>query len=249
MARIRLAAASRQDKGKKVQTVRASGDTPGVIYGHGTKSAVIAVDSKQLERVYHEAGSNKIIELTIDKDTTKSALFHDVQHHPLTGRLLHFDLYEIKMDEAIETEVPIHYLGEAPAVYNQGGVLLKSLDAVEVKALPLDLPESIEVNLEELEEVNDAVHISDLKVDSAVTILNDPDAVVTQVVPPKTEEELEAELEEEVPEDAEAAVESEHGGEAEEGEETAEGEEPAEDEDKGEAEAKEADKEAKPEEK
>lgn len=221
MPDLELQAATRQEIGKAVKTLRSEGKIPGVVYGHGTEPATIAVDTKELERLYGEAGGSKLITLKIDGKDTKNALFHEIQQDPLTGQLTHFDLYEVRMDEEIETEIPIHYTGESPAVFNEGGILLKSMDTVEVQALPGDLPESFEIDIGTLKEINDTIHVSDLKVSDKVTILNDPEEVVAKIDPPRSEEELEA-LEEEVPAEGEEAemVESEHGGEeAEEGEE------------------------------
>ena len=219
MQEVVLDVKSREVTGKAVSSLRSEGLVPGVVYGQGKDARIVAVDTAELERVYNEAGTNRLIQLKIDEaKKALNTLFVDVQHDPVSGDLLHFDLYTVKMDEEIETEVPIHYEGTAPATYNHDGVLVKNFETIDVRALPNKLPESFVVDLEKLEEINDSVHISDLAVPEGVEILNDPEDLVVKIDPPRSEEELE-QLEEEIAEDAEEQVASEHGADEEEGEE------------------------------
>lgn len=225
MQEVVLEAKSREVTGKAVSSLRSEGSVPGVVYGQGSEAKVIAVDIAELEKVYAEAGGNRLIQLKLD-DNKKAlnTLFVDVQRDPVSGSPLHFDLYTVKMDEEIETEIPIHYEGTAPATYNHDGVLVKSLDTIEVRALPNKLPENFVVDLEQLGEINDALHVSDLTVPEGVEILTETEDLMVKIDPPRSEEELE-ELEEEIAEDAEDQVASDHGSD----EEEAEGEDADED--------------------
>lgn len=213
-----LEAHTRPERGKAVQALRNQGYVPGVVYGQGKEAQAIAIAAKELERVYHTAGANRLVEVTIDGGTTINTLFADIQTHPLSGHAQHFDLYTVKMDEEIDAEIPIHLEGEAPATYNLDGVLVQNLETIEVRALPKKLPESFSVDLEKLEEINAAIHVSDLDIPEGVELLTEIEELIVKVDPPRSEEELE-ELEEAIDEDAEAAVESEHGVEEDEGEE------------------------------
>lgn len=216
MEKLSLHANSRDVRGKQNQQLRGAGKTPGVIYGHGTQSTALEIDSRDLQKVYSQAGSNKIILLKLDEGKSKNVLIHDVQHSPRTGALTHVDLYVVRMDEKVKTEVPIHFVGETPAVYQEGGTLVKNLETIEVEALPADLPENIEVDIAVLIDFEKSIHVSDLKVPSEVTIMNEPEELVVKVDPPRSDEELaelDAEIEEVLPE-----------GVAEEGEEGAGGE-------------------------
>lgn len=234
MQEVKLTARRRKATRKAVKTLREQYIVPGVVYGQGKDATPIEINASDLSDAYNEAGFNRLIELKIDDDKPVNTLFVDTQKSPLSGDFLHFDLYTVRMDEKIETEVPIHFEGTAPATYQKDGVLVKNLDTIEIRALPNKLPESFTVDLEKLEEINDAVHVSDLAIPEEVEVLTEPEELIVRIEPPRSEEELE-ELDEAIDEDAESSVAAEHG--AEEAEEGEEGEAAAEDsgeEDKGE---------------
>ena len=205
-----LQAQTRQEKRKAVKALREQGMVPGVVYGQGDEAQLITVSARELDRVYATAGSNRLVEVKRDDDKAVNTLFVEVQTDPLTGDMRHFDLYKVKMDEEIETEIPVQLDGEAPATYNLDGVMMRNLEAIEVRALPNKLPESFHVDLEPLEEINAAVHVSDLDVPEGVEILTEEDELIVKIDPPRSEEELD-ELDEAIDEDAESAVASEHG--------------------------------------
>lgn len=215
MADFKLASHKRTLVGKRLKQLRADGMVPGVVYGQGKQALLVQTNAKELEKVFQQAGTNQLVELAVEGDAPVNVLFHEVQHDPMTQRVRHFDLYTVKMDEKIKTEVPIHYTAEAPAVHQLSAILVKNLEAIEVEALPINLPENIEVDLSSLSEIGDAIHVKDLAVPKGVEFLTDPETLVVKTDPPRSEKEL-AELEEEVAEDAEAEVAAEHGGEAEE---------------------------------
>ncbi|MEX0668634.1 MAG: 50S ribosomal protein L25 [Candidatus Saccharimonadales bacterium] len=209
--KISLSVKPREDVGKAVADLRNQGMIPGVIYGQGKDAKPVLADESYLRDVYMQAGTNRLIEVNLEGvKTPLSTLFVDIQHNPVTGDIIHFDLYTVKMDEAIETEVPIHFEGTAPATYNLGGILVTNIEAIEVKALPDKLPKNFEINLDELEEIGDSIHVSDLKVPEGVELLDELEELIVKIDPPRSEEELE-ELDEEIDEDAEKDVASEHG--------------------------------------
>lgn len=213
--------ANLRDTGKKTnKDLRENGFVPGVVYGQGKEAMPVAVPVKDLESAYMTAGFNRLVGLEVDGGKPVNTLFVDTQQDPISGDFLHFDLYKVRMDEKIEAEVPIHFENDAPATYNLDGVLVKNLETIEVRALPDKLPESFTVDLTNLEEINAAVHVSDLDIPEGVELLTDEEELLVKIDPPRSEEELE-ELDEAIDEDAESAVESEHG--TEEGEETEEG--------------------------
>ena len=213
MQEVVLKTSKRELHGKALAGIRSQGLVPGVVYGQGKEATSIQVNERALERAYQEAGTSKLVELNIEgEDKSKNVLFHDVQLDPVTHKILHFDLYTVRMDEKIKTEVPLHFEGEAPAVYNLNAMLLQPTEIVEVEALPKDLPENITVDLAELEEVGQEILVKDLKIPAGVSVITDPDQLVA-----KTEEEREEEeeLEEEVSEEELVAqVEAEKGGDA-----------------------------------
>jgi large subunit ribosomal protein L25 len=203
MEKIALQAKKRTVFGKKNAVLRASGVVPAVVYGHGNEATALEIDHKLLEKTFAHAGGNKIVELKIGDDKTENILFHDVQRDGRTGAIIHADLYRVKMDEKIKTEVPLRFIGESTAVYQDEGTLVRPLDAIEIEALPGNLPEAIEVDISILDDFEKSIHVSDLKVPAGVEILVDPEELVAKVEPPRTDaelEELEGEVVEELPE-------------------------------------------------
>lgn len=200
MDKIIISATRRKELGKKNKSLRQHKMIPAIAYGHSINPIPLKVDSKILEMAYSKAGSNRIIDLKIDDKEDKNVLIQAVQHSPRSGAIMHADFYVVKMDEKIKTEVPLHFLGESAMVYQEGGTLLKNYEALEVEALPRDLPESIPVDISVLDDFEKAIHIRDLHVPSGSIILNDPDELVAKIEPPRSEEEL-AELEEPITEE------------------------------------------------
>lgn len=216
MDKISLTATKRSELGKKAKKLRADGIVPAVVYGHGGEPEAISLDAKITEKIYASAGSNKIIELKVGEAKPQNVLFYDVQHDSRSGAITHADLYRVRMDEKIRTEVPLHFVGESTAVYQDEGTLLKNLEELEIEALPADLPESIEVDISILDDFEKTIHVSDLVIPNGVTLLTDVEELVTKVEAPRSEEELaelDAEVVEELPEGAEEEAEGE--GEAE----------------------------------
>ena len=128
-----------------------------------------------------------------------------MQHDPRSGAIIHADLYVVRMDEALEAEVPLHFVGESTAVYQDEGTLVKNLETIQVRCLPGDLPDSIEVDISVLDDFSKQINVSDLKMPKDVELLvEDPESVmVVKVEPPRSEEEmadLDAEVTEELPE-------------------------------------------------
>lgn len=215
-----LNAEPRDLTGRKVRRLRAAGRVPVVLYGHGIKSQSLSVGRGELEKVFRQAGGSAVVTVKLP-DGEHNALIHEVQQDPRTGQHLHADLFQVRMDEKIKAEVPLTFEGESAAVRELDGVLVTNLNEVEVECLPGDLPSEIVVSLEPLETFEDAITVAELKVAPGVEILNEAETNVVAVQPPKTEEQLEAELAEEEGETEEPEVEGEEG---EEGEEGAEGE-------------------------
>ena len=220
----KLIAHEREVIGKEVKALRRNGETPVVIYGGDRDSLALSVNSHDFELLYRKAGGNTIVAIDIEHaDGTKekkNVLIHMVDIHPVTSRILHADLLQIKMNEKLTTEVPVKFVGDSIAVMDMQGSLLTPTTEIEVECLPADLPHEIEVDLAPLVDFDAVIHVSDLKVGEGVVVLTDPEAVVARVEAPRSDEELE-ELEEPV---AEAeAPETDHGEE----ETPAEGEEPA----------------------
>lgn len=201
MEEIELRAQKREVIGKQVKQLRQQGLVPAILYGHRTEPLPLQIEERSLRQVLERGGSHHLITLRVGDDKeSKITLAREVQLDPITHALLHVDFYEVVMTEKITTEVPLVFMGESPAMEKREGVLVRGLDSVEVECLPSNLIESIEVNLEDLVEIDQAILVGDLKVDPDVEILTDKEEVVAQILPLRAVEEV---VEEVVPSELE----------------------------------------------
>lgn len=173
---------------------------PAVLYGRGIKNEHVWVNRKEFDKIYEEAGESTIFHLALENGDTRNVLIKEVQKDILSSQVIHADFYQVRMDEKIEAEVEFIFTGESAAVKELGGILVKNMDAIEVKCLPGDLPSKIEVDISRLKTFDDYIYVKDLAISDKVEISVDPETVVALVASPRSEEEL-AELETEVKED------------------------------------------------
>ena len=199
MEQIAITGTKREVLGKRVKSLRNAGKLPAVLYGHNQTTQGIEISEKDFAKAFKSAGESTLVNLVVD-GKSQAVLIHEVQHHYLNGQPIHVDFYAINMAEKIKVKIPLHFLGEAPAVKALGGTLVKNLSEVEVECLPGDLPHSFEIDISNLNTFEDAMRVSDLIVSDKVTIIANPDEVVVTVAPPRSEEEMKA-LEEKVEED------------------------------------------------
>jgi len=226
MKTVRLNANSRTVVGKKVKRSRAKGLMPAVLYGHGVESTPLFVDQKAFRLAYHEAGTSALVDLAVDEKQPIKVLFHEPQMHYLQGTPVHADFYAVKMTEKIETAIPIHYVGTSPAVEEMEGNFITNKDELQIKCFPADLIPSVEVDISVLATFDDQIKVADIKVPTTIEVMDDLEAVVALVSAPISEEELEAELAEDVTAEQAAVEELAKEAEPAEGEEAATDAEP-----------------------
>ena len=196
---IILKAKIREITGKKVDQLRKENLIPAVLYGHGIKPQNILVNYLDFNKVYEKAGESALVELEVG-DKKANVLVHDTQMDPMSGKFSHIDFFQVNMKEEVETEIPLEFIGESPAVKELGGVLIKSLDEITVKCLPADLPEKYEIDISKLATFDDVIAVKDLQVSDKIEILVDGETIIASVQEPRTQEELES-LETKVEED------------------------------------------------
>jgi len=213
-----------RDKKEKTKALREKGLLPGVLYGNKIKNLFLQINEKEFEKIYKQAGESSLISLEIEKGKEKPlVLIHETQRDPLTDKFIHIDFYQPSLTEKTEAKIPLVFEGIAPAVKELSGTLIKSIQEIEVKALPQNLPHEIKVNIESLKTFADNILIKDLKVGEGVKILKDPQEIVASVAPPtRVEEELEKPIEEKVEEVEKAGEEKEKEAEEEKKEEVEE---------------------------
>lgn len=187
---LKLNVLERKESGKDLAKLRADGLIPAVQYGHGKDSMNLAVRYIDFAKLYKAAGESTLVELSFDGKKAVNTLIHDVQVDPLSGRFTHIDFYQVNMNEEIETEVQLEFVGEAPAVKALGGVLIRNLDEVKVKCLPKNLPHSFTIDLTLLKDFDSQVKVSDIALPTGVTIIDTLDAIVATVMRPRTDAEM-----------------------------------------------------------
>lgn len=198
MEKINLKVTLRGEENLKQE--REKGMIPAVLYGQKKENKSLWLEELAFGKVFEKAGENTVVVLDLEGGAKDNVLICDYQIDPLSGKFRHVDFLRINMKEDVETNVPLVFVGEAPAVKEKGGILIKVLDEVEVKCLPGNIPQEFEVDLTKLVNFEDVIAISDLAIPEGVEILDDPETVIASVSEPRSEEEL-AELNEKVEED------------------------------------------------
>ena len=193
---LALPAANRTVVGKAVRHLRKQGELPIILYGKGIEPKVLSVPLKSFRQIFRQAGQASLVNVKIGSGQPVKALIHDVQRDPVTDEVVHADFYQVKMTEKVKTDVPLKFVGEAPAVKELEGNLITQKDHLTIEALPADLIPEIEVDVTPLQTFEDTIKVSSIKakIPSAIQILADDEEIVALVTPPRSEEEL-AELE------------------------------------------------------
>lgn len=188
-----LAAQSRELRGKKMGRLRRSGLVPAVLYGYNVQPTAIQLDAHDFEITYRATGKTALVDLSLDSGRAVRVFVHDVQRDPVTRGVRHVDFLAVNLNEAITAAVPVVLTGIAPAVHNGTGVLLRGVESVQVQARPAELPHEIQVSVEGLADVDQAIHVSDLPTAEGYAILDSPGEVVAKIVMTRVEAEEEAE--------------------------------------------------------
>jgi large subunit ribosomal protein L25 len=179
--------------------LRVLGHIPAVLYGPQTEPVLLSVNKSDLEQVFKKGGIGQVIlNLVIQTNgdtTTRPAMIKELQTHPVSRNFIHVDFYEIKMDQKITAKIPVITTGKAKGI-ELGGMLQIIRRELEVECLPLAVPESIEIDISDLD-IGDSIHVRDIKLEGEIEFLEEDDYTVVTVLSPKLEEEPEEEAEEE----------------------------------------------------
>ncbi len=182
--------AEKRNNDMSLAQVRANGMIPAVLYGGELKeSLAVTVTRDALKKAWAEAGTSSAIEVSVD-GKSYDCLIHEYQLDPITNTMVHADLLVLEKGKAVEVEVELDFIGVSPAVKANMATLTKNLHALEIEAMPKDLPQSIEVDLGKLENVHDHILAGDIALPAGVTLKTDADAVV--VVASPLQEEVES---------------------------------------------------------
>lgn len=190
----------RTEVGRDAQELRKIGFVPAVLYGPGIGNKNLAVDTKEFVKLFRQSGKSSLISLAVEGEKSNfMVLINDIDTDPVTGNVIHADLYQPDLTKEIEAEVPLVFEGESLAVKDLGGTLVKNISNITVKALPADLPREIKVDISRLNTFEDVILVKDLVIGGKVELLKNPDEIVALAAPvQKVEEELEKPIEEKV---------------------------------------------------
>lgn len=187
-----ITAQKREITGRLVKKLRRDGILPANVYGRDIKSVTIQIPAKEFLKTYSQVGETGVVSIKIG-DQEIPTLIQNIQRNPVSGEPLHADFLQVNLKEKVTATVPIEFIGEAQAEKDGTGIVVHQMREIEVEALPTDLPEKIEVDISKLSEVDQAIHVKDLKIDRSKVELKeeDPERIVVAVSAPAKEEEPE----------------------------------------------------------
>ena len=169
-----------------MKNLRLTGKIPGVYYTDGKDAIPIIIDIKDFYQLFtHKVN---IFDLDFDKGENKPSIVREIQRDPVSGDIIHVDLYGIKATEKIVIKVPIMIIGTPMGVKEMGGILEHPLRELEIQCMPKDVPDSVDIDVSGLE-LQESIRAEDLTLDK-IEIISDPKTLIAHVVPPKVEQEV-----------------------------------------------------------
>ena len=199
----------REVTGKATKRLRKSGIIPANISGHKEESQTVQVEALAFEALKRAHGATGIITLRLsNSNRAQTALVRRVQRDPRSGKILHIDFSRVSLTERITMKVPLRFVGEAPAVKDEGGVLLHLLDTLEVECTASDIVDYIEVDISPLTEIDSMLHAEDVQLPTNFTLITDPKEGIAKVAATRVEKVEEAAEAAAAPAEAPAAEET-----------------------------------------
>ncbi len=189
----------REALGRHVKALRRDGITPANLYGRGAESISFQAEARALDKLVTDGGRGSLVELTIDGEKHQT-LLRGLQRHPVTRAILHADFYIVEMNRPVQTTVPVHLVGDAPAARLPGAVITHLTHEVTIECLPANIPAAIELDVTVLEELETSLHVSNITAPDGVEILTDSETIIVRATHSRVAATIEAE-------DAEAAEE------------------------------------------
>lgn len=173
--KITLKVSERTVFGKKVKGLRREGIVPVVVYGPGMEPKAVQVGYNELEKVIKAAGKHTPVHITLD-DKKRIAMVKEIGLDPSKNRINHVAFHAVRQNKPIEAEVPIHLVGEGESEAEKAGlIILQNMDAIEVRALPLEMPDALEIDIRALKEAGEKVLVGDIKLPENVEIVEHDD--------------------------------------------------------------------------
>ena len=183
--KIELKAKIRENEKDTLKNIRKQGEVPAILYGAKKDNVKLLFKYHDFDKVYAFAGESSLIDLKIDDNEAVKIIVKDVQKDPVKDSIIHADLYRVDMNKKIEVEVPLNFIGEAKAVKELGGILIKAMETLQVSSLPGDLIEKIDVDLSVLDSFEAGIKVSDIKIPDSLELISAENALIASVVEPK----------------------------------------------------------------
>ncbi len=209
--RVELEITPREILGKKTKRLRKAGIIPANITGHNQPPQAVQVDAVLFDRLRRAHHSTSILTLKMPDATTQPALIRHVEHAPKSGKIIHVDFARVSLTERMTMKLPLNFVGESPAVKNDGGVLLHLVESLDVECLASDIVDNVDIDISSITEIDGVLHARDVKLPQGFTLLTDADEPIAKVASTRAEvaeANAAAEAAAEAPAEQEAATET-----------------------------------------
>lgn len=185
MASAQLSATPRDGTGKgSARSLRAKGQVPAIIYGHGREPQPLAIDTRELEKLLSKiSAESTVIELSMDGKSART-LIREIQRHPFKRQILHVDFQELVAGEKVTVRIPIVLTGVPEGVRVDAGILDQVMRELEIEVDPANIPNRVEVDVNPLR-IGDSVHVRDIALPEGVELVGEPDSTVCVVSAPR----------------------------------------------------------------
>jgi large subunit ribosomal protein L25 len=184
---LELDIAPRTVMGKANKRLRKTGIIPANIYGHKETPLAVQVEALAFERLRREHGTRNVLSLHLPDGPTQTALIGHIQRDARSGAILHIDFTRVSLEERIEAKIPLHFVGDAPGIKIQGGVLLPLQETLTVECRASDLVEFIEVDISVLTDIDATLRAGEIKLPDNFSLADDPGEPVIKVSAPRVE--------------------------------------------------------------
>ena len=169
--------AKKRDVKESLARLRSNGSIPAVFYGPKQESTPVSLDYIQFNKVLSESGEASVISLIGDAGE-HDALIHDITREPVTGKIVHVDLYVMEKGKKVKVNVPVEFVGVSAAVKDMGAILVKVMHEIEVEAMPKDLPHNLEVDISKIIDLDSHVTAGDIILPQGVTLISGAEEIV-----------------------------------------------------------------------
>lgn len=208
--KIELKAKVRENEKNTLKNIRKQGEVPAVLYGAKEDNVKLLFKYHDFDKTYTQAGESSLIDLKVGDNEAIKIIVKDIQKDPIKDSIIHADLYRVDMNKKIEVEIPLNFIGESKAVKELGGILIKSMETLQVSSLPGDLIEKIDVDVSKLDSFGAGIKVSGIKIPDNLELISSGYDLIVSVIEPKVvveEKDEEKKDEDETEENKEEATE------------------------------------------